>query len=82
MESSAATATTPAYRGDLIPEPAMMQSPVGQQMLLPTSRRKRKGQKAAKVAEPAESSSSWQELIELSGAAEPAAALAGKGMSG
>ena len=82
VESSAATATPPAYRGEVTPEPAVMQSPVGQQMLLPTSRRKRKGQKAAKVTEPARSNSAWQELVELSGAAEPAAALAGKALSG
>ncbi len=82
VETSAAAATPPAYRGDVTPEPAVMQSPVGQQMLLPTSRRKRKGQKAAKVVEPARGNSAWQELIELSGAAEPAAALAGKAMSG
>jgi len=82
VESSAATATPPVHTGDVTPEPAVMQSPVGQQMLLPTSRRKRKGQKAAKVVEPARGNSSWQELVELSGAAEPAAALAGNGMSG
>ena len=82
VKSSAATATPPAYRGDVTPEPAVMQSPVSQQMLLPTSRRKRKGQKAAKVVEPARNNSTWQELIELSGAAEPAAALTGKAMSG
>ncbi|KAL0050812.1 hypothetical protein WJX82_007614 [Trebouxia sp. C0006] len=82
VESSGATATPPAYRGEVTPEPAVMQSPVGQQMLLPTSRRKRKGQKAAKVREPARSNSAWQELVELSGAAEPAAALAGKALSG
>jgi len=82
VESSAATATPPAYRGDVTPEPAVVQSPVGQQMLLPTSRRKRKGQSAAKVEEPARSNSIWQELVELSGAAEPAAALTGKAMSG
>ena len=82
VKSSAAIATPPAYRGDVTPEPAVTQSPVSQQMLLPTSRRKRKGQKAAKVVEPARNNSTWQELIELSGAAEPAAALTGKAMSG
>ncbi|DBA79811.1 hypothetical protein WJX77_011348 [Trebouxia sp. C0004] len=82
VESSAATATPPADRGDVTPEPAVMQNPVGQQMLLPTSRRKRKGQKAAKVAELARNNSNWQELVELSGAAEPAAALSGKATSG
>ena len=82
VESSAATATPPADTGMFTPDPAVMQSPVGQQMRLPTSRRKRKGQKAAKFVEPARGNSSWQELIELSGAAEPAAALAGKAMSG
>lgn len=82
MESSAANAANPLYSGDVTPEPAAMQSPVGQQLLLPTSRRKRKGRKAAKVAEPARGNSTWQELAELSGAAEPAAALAGEAMLG
>ncbi len=82
VKSSTANATTPVHGGEVTPQPAVMQSPVGQQMLLPTSRRRRKGQKAAKVAEPARGNRSWQELVELSGAAEPAAALAGKGMSG
>ena len=49
-----------------------------QPMLLPTSRRKRKGQKAAKADEPIGSNSSWKELLGLSSAAE--AATSGQGM--
>ena len=57
-------------------------SPASQPMLLPTSRRKRKGQKAAKIDEPVRGNS-WRELLGRSSAADTTAvAKRGKSTQG
>lgn len=75
LEDCPTASTMAAQRADVTLEPAVMENAASQPRLLLSSRRKKKGPKAARVEEPAKSNSSWQELLELSSVAEPAAAM-------
>lgn len=73
-EDCLTASTVAAQRADVALEPAVTEGAGSQPRLLLSSKRKKKGPKAARVEEPAKSNSSWQELLELSSVAEMAAA--------